>query len=123
MAVAISGRGSSSPLTRPPPQTRPPPSEQIPLSDQTPISPLSRHPTQEEDPQEGDSSPQEGAQEGDLPIVDRMTDACENITFPHTLYTVGNNVNITNFVRLWKNRMGKVRSFMNAVLPMIDAAF
>ena len=25
----------------------------------------------------------------DPPIVDRMTDACENITFPHTTYAVG----------------------------------
>ena len=29
------------------------------------------------------------------PIVDRMTDACENIIFPHTTYAVGNYVEVS----------------------------
>ena len=77
--------------------TRHPPSDQTLtlLTRQTPFRKEvgKENPIQEEaqeGAEEGDS-PQEGAQEGDpSPIVDRMTDACENITFPNTSYAVGN---------------------------------
>ena len=42
-------------------------------------------------PGQRQTSPQEGAQEGDLRSFNRMTHACENITFPVSLcYVVGN---------------------------------
>ena len=43
--------------------------------------------------EEGDHRPKEVAQEGDPPIVDRMTDTCKNITL---LYVVGNKLCIVS---------------------------
>ena len=48
-------------------------------------------------------------QDTPFPIVDRMTDACENITFPNTTYAVGNKLQssfIDNnvVILMWENQ-------------------